>query len=166
MEKQGSVTNSGAIVQWRYAGVKPPGQAMPDGEIVDYVFRRVRDLVHESRGPKDDIIKKASWTYTTAEDVLPGTNGRDLKTGELVSKTGDLKPDGSTSSGCWIYAGVFSKGENLSKRRDSRTDPGGLSLYPNFAWTWPNNMRILYNRASCDRNGKPYPGSKPIVWWD
>jgi formate dehydrogenase major subunit len=27
-------------------------------------------------------------------------------------------------------------------------------------------MRILYNRASCDREGKPYPGSKPIVWWD
>src|SRR5262245_59693220 len=166
MEKNGSITNSGAIVQWRYAAVKPPGQALPDGEIVDYVFRRVRDLVHESREPKDDIIKKAFWTYTTAEDVLREINGRDVKSGELVSKTGDLKPDGSTSSGSWIYAGVFSKGENLSKRRDSRTDPGGLGLYPNFAWTWPNNMRILYNRASCDRNGKPYPGSKPIVWWD
>jgi len=68
--------------------------------------------------------------------------------------------------GAWIYAGVFSNGENLSKRRDSRTDPGNLGLYPNFGWTWPNNMRVLYNRASCDRNGKPYPGSKPIVWWD
>jgi formate dehydrogenase major subunit len=89
-----------------------------------------------------------------------------LKTGELVSKVGDLQPDGSTSSGVWIYAGVFSNGENLSKRRDGRTDPGGLGIYPNFGWTWPNNMRVLYNRASCDRNGKPYPGSKPIVWWD
>jgi formate dehydrogenase major subunit len=39
-------------------------------------------------------------------------------------------------------------------------------LYPNFAWTWPNNMRILYNRASCDAQGKPYPGSEPLVWWD
>ena len=76
------------------------------------------------------------------------------------------KADGSTSSGAWIYAGVFANGENLSKRRDSQTDPGGLGLYPGFGWTWPNNMRILYNRASCDRNGKPYPGSKPIVWWD
>src|SRR5205814_7733665 len=50
---------------------------------------------------------------------------------------------------------VFANGENLSKRRDSQTDPGGLGLYPGFGWTWPNNMRILYNRASCDRNGKP-----------
>ncbi len=174
MEKQGSVTNSGAMIQWRYAPVKPPGQAKPDGEIVDKVFRRVRDLLKDSTDPKDDIIKKSFWTYTTPEDVLREMSGRalrdipsaGLKAGELVSKVGDLQADGSTSSGVWIYAGVFSKGVNLSKRRDSRTDPGNLGLYPNFAWTWPNNMRVLYNRASCDRNGKPYPGSKPIVWWD
>jgi formate dehydrogenase major subunit len=174
MEKNGSVTNSGAMVQWRHAAVKPPGTALPDGEIVDYVFRRVRDMLHESRDPKDDIVKKASWTYTTAEDVLREINGRalrdlpalGLKSGELVGKTGDLQADGSTSSGCWIYAGVFSNGENLSKRRDSRTDPGGLGLHPGFGWTWPNNMRVLYNRASCDKNGKPYPNCKPIVWWD
>ncbi len=174
MEKNGSVTNSGAMVQWRHAAVKPPGQALPDGEVLDYVFRRVRDLVHESREPKDEILKRAYWTYTTAEDVLREMSGRavqdvpgtELKAGELLSKTGDLQADGSTSSGCWIYTGVFSRGENLSKRRDSRTDPGGLGMFPNFGWTWPNNMRLLYNRASCDRNGKPYPGFKPIVWWD
>jgi formate dehydrogenase major subunit len=174
MEKNGSITNSGAMVQWRYAAVKPPGTAKPDGEIVDAVFRRVRDFVHDSKEPRDEIINKAFWTYTTAEDVLREINGmavRDipaagLKKGELVSKIGDLQADGSTSSGTWIYAGVFSKGENLSKRRDSRTDPGGLALFPGFGWTWPNNMRVLYNRASCDKDGKPYPGSKPIVWWD
>src|SRR5688572_25017751 len=121
MEKNGSITNSGAMVQWRHAAVKPPGQALPDGEVLDYVFRRVRDIVHESRDPKDEIIKRAYWTYTTAEDVLREINGRalvdlpdkGLKAGELVSRTGDLEPDGSTSSGSWIYAGVFSKGENL-----------------------------------------------------
>ncbi len=174
MEKQGSITNSGAMIQWRYAPVKPPGQAKSDGEIVDMVFRRVRDLLKDSTDPKDDIVKKSFWTYTTPEDVLREMNGRalrdipaaNLKAGELVSKVGDLQADGSTMSGVWIYAGVFSKGQNLSKRRDSRTDPGGLGIYPNFAWTWPNNMRLLYNRASCDRHGKPYPGSKPIVWWD
>jgi formate dehydrogenase major subunit len=174
MEKNGSISNSGGMVQWRHAAVKPPGQARPDGEIVDFVFRRVRDLVHDSGDPKDEILKKAFWTYTTAEDVLKEINGRalvdipekGLKAGDLVRKVGDLAADGSTSSGAWIYAGVFGNGENLSKRRDSKTDPGGLGLYPGFGWTWPNNMRILYNRASCDRHGKPYPGSKPIVWWD
>jgi formate dehydrogenase major subunit len=174
MEKNGSISNSGGMVQWRHAAVKPPGQAKSDGEIVDMVFRRVRDLVHDSKDPKDEIVNKAFWTYTTAEDVLREINGRvlrdipdiGLKAGDLVRKVSDLRSDGSTSSGAWIYAGVFGNGENLSKRRDSKTDPGGLGLYPGFGWTWPNNMRILYNRASCDRNGKPYPGSKPIVWWD
>jgi formate dehydrogenase major subunit len=174
MEKNGTITNSGGLIQWRNAAVKPPGQAKPDGEIVDYIFRRVRDLVHDTRDPKDEVIRKAFWTYLSAEDVLKEMNGfalRDLpdsglKGGDLVTKVADLKPDGSTSSGAWLYAGVFAGGVNLSKRRDSTTDPGGLGIYPNFAWTWPNNMRILYNRASCDRHGKPYPGSKPIVWWD
>ncbi len=174
MEKNGTITNSGGLVQWRHAAVKPPGKALPDGEVVDYVFRRVRDLVHESRAPKDEIVKKASWTYLSAEDVLKEMNGfalRDLpdsklKAGELVTKVGDLKADGSTSAGAWLYAGVFAGGVNHSKRRDSKTDPGGLGIYPGFAWTWPNNMRVLYNRASCDRHGKPYPDSKPLVWWD
>ena len=174
MEKNGTISNSGGMVQWRHAAVKPPGQAKSDGEIVDLVFRKVRDLVKDSNEPRDEIIRKASWNYTTAEDVLREINGyalRDnpetgLKAGDLVRKVSDLRADGSTSSGAWIYAGVFANNENLSKRRDSQTDPGGLGLYPGFGWTWPNNMRILYNRASCDQNGKPYPGSKPIVWWD
>jgi len=174
MEKNGTITNSGGLVQWRHAAVKPPGNALPDGEVVDYIFRRVRDFVHESRDPRDLPIQKAAWTYLSAEDVLKEMNGfalkdqpeAKLKAGDLVAKVADLKGDGSTSSGAWLYAGVFGGGVNLSKRRDSKTDPGGLGLYPGFAWTWPNNMRVLYNRASCDRNGKPYPDSKPIVWWD
>jgi formate dehydrogenase major subunit len=174
MEKNGTISNSGGMVQWRNAAVKPPGQAKPDGEIVDLVFRKVRELVKDSTAPRDEIIQKAFWTYTSAEDVLKEINGyalRDnpetgLKKGDLVRKVSDLRADGSTSSGAWIYAGVFGNGQNLSKRRDFQTDVGGLGLYPGFGWTWPNNMRILYNRASCDRNGKPYAGSKPIVWWD
>ena len=174
MEKQGSVANSGGMVQWRYAAVKPPGEAKPDGLIFDMVFRRVRDLVAGSTAPRDVLIQKAFWQYGEAEDLLREINGRvhqdvpgtSLKKGDLLSAVSDLQADGSTSCGAWIYAGVFRGGENLTKRRDSRTDPSGLGLYPNFAWTWPNNMRILYNRASCDRHGQPYPGSKPLVWWD
>jgi formate dehydrogenase major subunit len=174
MEKNGSISNSGGMVQWRYAAVKPPGQAKPDGEIWDYVYRRVRDLVHESREPKDEILQKASWTYLSAEDVLKEINGKalvdvpaaKLKAGDMLTKIADMQPDGSTACGGWIYAGVFAGGENLSKRRDSVTDPGGLGLYPKFGWAWPNNMRVLYNRASCDKDGKPYANTKPIVWWD
>jgi formate dehydrogenase major subunit len=174
MEKNGTITNSGGMVQWRHAAVKPPGEAKPDGEIVDLIFRRVRDQIKDSTDAKDEIIRKSFWTYTSAEDVLREMNGRalrdipasNLKAGALVNRVADLQADGSTFAGSWIYAGVFGGGVNLSKRRDSSTDPGGLGLYPNFGWTWPNNKRILYNRASCDRHGKPYPDSLPIIWWD
>src|SRR6185369_3443700 len=109
MEKNGSITNSGAMVQWRHAAVKPPGMAKPDGEIVDAVFRRVRDFVHDSKEPRDEIINKAFWTYTTPEDVLREISGKalrdvpsaGLKAGDLVGKIAHLQPDGSTSSGCW-----------------------------------------------------------------
>ena len=151
MEKNGTISNSGGMVQWRHAAVKPPGQAKSDGEIVDLVFRTVRDLIKDSKEPRDEIIQKAFWNYTTAEDVLREINGyalRDnpetsLKAGDLIRKVSDLRADGSTSSGAWIYAGVFANGENLSKRRDSQKDPGGLAHYPGFGRTWPNNMRIL-----------------------
>jgi formate dehydrogenase major subunit len=174
MEKNGTISNSGGMVQWRHAAVKPPGISKPDGEIVDAVYRRVRDLVHDSKEPRDEIINKSFWTYSSAEDVLREINGKalrdvphaKLKAGDMLGKIGDMQADGSTACGTWIYAGVFAGGENLSKRRDSRTDPGGLGLYPYFGWTWPNNMRVLYNRASCDKHGNPYPNSKPIVWWD
>src|SRR5262249_42226567 len=133
MEKEGSVTNSGGLVQWRYAGVTPPGQARPDLQIIDEVFRRVRDLYKGSSDPKDAAILKANWSYqkdTLAEDVLKEINGRawkevsdkQLKEGDLVAGIGQLQADGSTSSGAWIYAGCFGRGKNLTKRRDFRAE--------------------------------------------
>src|SRR5262245_36713593 len=91
MEKNGSITNSGAMVQWRHAAVKPPGQSKPDGEIWDYVFRRVRDLVHESRETKDEVLQKADWTYLCAGDVLEEIRGRGLKDVPAAKlKAGDM----------------------------------------------------------------------------
>ena len=167
MEKNGSITNSGAMVQWRYAAVKPPGSGEArrrDRRLRVPARARPRERLDASR--RDEIIKKASWTYTNAEDVLREINGRALRDVPAANlKAGDLRqqdrrpaaPTDRRRRGCWIYAGVFSNGENLSKRRDSRTDPGGLGLYPNFGWTWPNNMRVLYNRASCDGTASPIP---------
>jgi formate dehydrogenase major subunit len=169
MEKEGTITGSGRLVQWRHAAVKPPGSAKTDLEIVDAVFRRIRDLYKGSSKAKDQPILKAVWAYPAegrAEAVLQEINGRNLATGELVKRIPDLEGDGSTSSGAWIYAGVYGGGKNLTKRRDATTDPSGLGMYPGFAWTWPGNMKVLYNRASCDASGKPWPGTKGIVWWD
>jgi len=165
MEKEGTISGSGRLVQWRYAGVQPPGQAKPDFEIIDAVFKKVRALYQGSADPKDQPILKATWNYANAEDVLKEISGKNLKTGEFIKKIPELEADGSTSSGVWIYAGVYGGGKNLTKRRDLK-DPSGLGMYPGFAWTWPGNMKVLYNRASCDANGKPWPGTKPLIWWD
>src|SRR6201995_3283556 len=65
MEKNGTITNSGGMVQWRHAAVKAPGVAKPDGEIVDQIFRRVRELAQSSTEPRDELLKKASWKYSS-----------------------------------------------------------------------------------------------------
>lgn len=169
MEKEGTISGSGRLVQWRWEAVKPPGQAKGDLEIIDTLFQEVRALYAGSGDAKDQLIQKAVWAYSKesrAEDVLKEINGKNQKTGELIGGIPELKDDGSTSSGSWIYAGVFKGGVNLSKRRDSKSDPSGLGIYPKFAWTWPGNIHVLYNRASADAAGKPRAGHKPLVWWD
>jgi formate dehydrogenase major subunit len=169
MEKEGTITGSGRLVQWRNRAVAPPGEARTDLEILDAVFRRVRKLYQGSTEEKDRILQAAVWDYggeSMAEAVLKEINGTNFRTGELVGGIGELQADGSTSSGSWIYAGVFKGGKNLSRRRDGKSDPSGLGIYPGFAWTWPGNMHVLYNRASCDRDGRPFPNTKPLVWWD
>ncbi|HVI24297.1 MAG TPA: formate dehydrogenase subunit alpha, partial [Myxococcales bacterium] len=171
MEKEGSLSNSGGLVQWRYAGVKPPGQAKPDLEVIDTVFRRVRDLYKDSTDPRDAAILNANWHYgkeSLAEDVLKEISGRawkdvpakNLEQGDLIARIRELEADGSTSSGAWIYAGCFARGKNLTKRREMRAErlrPLGIALNSDYAWTWPDNMKILYNRASCDADGQPMP---------
>jgi formate dehydrogenase major subunit len=73
--------------------------------------------------------------------------------------------DGSTSCGCWIYSGSYTEEGNMASRRDL-SDPSGLGLYPMWAWCWPLNRRILYNRASCDTKGNPWNPNRAIIKWD
>lgn len=169
MEKEGTISGSGRMVQWRYAGVAPPGEARSDLNILDALFRRVRERYTGSQEEKDQPLLRAVWDYPEegkAEAVLQEIGGYNLKTGEPVKGIGELQADGSTSSGAWIYAGVFGGGKNLSKRRDNRHDPGKLGIYPGFAWSWPGNMHVLYNRASCDEQGRPFDATRAVVWWD
>lgn len=170
LEKEGSLTNSGRMVQWRYTTLDTLGQTRSDLEIIDMIFCRIRELVAGSTDEKDQPILKANWNYVRdkhmAEQVLKEINGYHVATGQPVNGIGELKADGSTSSGNWIYAGVFANNVNLAKRDDGKNDPGGLGIYPNFRWTWPGNIHILYNRASCDKDGRPYDPAQKLVWWD
>lgn len=169
MEKDGTITGSGRLVQWRYKAIEPPGQAKSDLWILNELFKRVRNEYANSAEEKDQIFKRTVWNYPDkemSEAVLKEIGGFNFTTGQPVNGIADLQPDGTTSSGSWIYAGVFKGGKNLTKRRDNKTDPSGLGMYPNFAWTWPGNMKVLYNRASCDEKGQPFDKDRALIWWD
>ncbi len=177
LEREGSLTNSGRMVQWRYTGIEPVGQAKADLLILDLIFKKVRELYAGSTDKKDETVMKITWDYDFdhddpeerikfAEEVLREINGYNLVNGELLKGIGELKADGTTSAGNWVYPGVYANGVNLSKRKDNQSDPGGLGIYPGFAWSWPGNMHVLYNRASCDSNGVPYDDERAVVWWD
>src|ERR1700758_363046 len=181
-EKDGSMTNSARWVTWKYAAVPPPGQARLDQDIIAQIFLRVRDLYKKEGGKFPDPILNLNWAYADAahpplSQVAMELNGRalaDLKddaTGQVI-KAGQqlpgfawLKDDGTTMCGNWIYSGIWTEAGAQIQRRGTE-DPSGLGIYPNWAWSWPANRRVLYNRASCDPDGKPWDPERKQVGWN
>ncbi len=86
------------------------------------------------------------------------------KKGELAGGFAQLQADGTTSCGNWIYCQSYNEKGNLMARRGKK-DPTGLGLFPEWAWAWPVNRRIIYNRASVDPSGKPYNPKKAVIYW-
>jgi hypothetical protein len=84
----------------------------------------------------------------------PNDRTKIIPAGKQVDGFAQLKDDGSTACGCWIYSGCWTEKGNMMARRDN-TDPGDRGIAPNWAFAWPANRRVLYNRASCDPEGKP-----------
>jgi formate dehydrogenase major subunit len=72
----------------------------------------------------------------------------------------ELKADGTTSCGCWIYSGVYD-GKNKANGRAA----GGRYGH-GWGYAWPLDRRILYNRASASPDGTPWSDRKKLVWWD
>ncbi len=90
-------------------------------------------------------------------------NGWDEE-GKPLSDYKPLKADGSTASGIWLYAGVYADGVNQAARKKPRWEQDYVAA--KWAWSWPMNRRLLYNRASADPDGKPWSERKQYVWWD
>jgi formate dehydrogenase major subunit len=170
MEKEGSISNSGRWMQWRYKATNGPGEAKPDGEIMYDLFKKVRALYEKSKGAFPDPILNLKWDYETnghfdVHKVAKEINGYDLSTGKLMASFGGLKDDGTTSSGNWLYCASYTEAGNMAARR-KKTDPTGLGLYPEWSWCWPVNRRIIYNRASVDLDGNPRNPKRPLLKWD
>ena len=172
MEKEGSITNSGRWSQWRYKAVDPPGDARPDGEIMNSLYRRLKllyEVAEEDEAVLPDPITRLKWDYGDDENVdihavAKEINGYDLTTGKLLPSFGACKDDGTTSSGNWLYCASYTEAGNMAARRNGY-DPSGIGLYSEWSWCWPVNRRIIYNRASVDLNGSPWDRDHPVVKW-
>ncbi|GIN62719.1 formate dehydrogenase-N subunit alpha [Robertmurraya siralis] len=169
-EKEGSITNSGRWMQYRWRAIKPKGKSKADLEIIHLLARRLKKLYKGNFTPVAQSISALSWNYGEGDHpeidlVCREINGYDMKTNQLVSGFAGLADDGSTCSGNWIYCGYYpEKGKNLAKRRDNKDT--GMGNYLNWSYAWPMNRRNLYNRASCDSSGKPWSQEKVSIYWD
>jgi len=171
-EKDGSFTNTQRLLQWHHKAIEPPGDCRSELDFIFKLGQRLKELYANSTDPKDRPIQHVTWDYPTkgpteepdAEAVLQEINGWTVSGRKLVDGFTDLKDDGSTACGCWIYSGCYKDGINQPARRK----PHWLQTWvaPEWGWSWPHNRRMLYNRASADPEGKPWSERKRYVWWD
>lgn len=173
-EKDGSFTQTQRMLQWHHKAVDPPGDCRSELHFFYQLGLKIKELLKDSKNPRDYPIRDLTWDYPTtkngepvAEAVLKEINGSHLageKKGKLLASYTEMKPDGSTSGGCWIYTGVFADGINHAAKRKPGQDQSWVA--PDWGWVWPANRRILYNRASADPDGKPWSERKAYIWWD
>lgn len=170
VEKSGTFTQTQRMLQWRDQAVEPAGDQRSELWFFHNLCLRLKARLAGSTDERDRPLLDLAWDYAaegdepSAADVLRHINGIDLGTGRTVSGYADLKADGSTSCGCWIYSGVYADEVNQARRRTPRFKCGPYD--PEWGWTWPMNRRVLYNRASADLQGRPWSERKALVWWD
>jgi formate dehydrogenase major subunit len=182
-EKEGSLTNTQRLLQWHDKAIDPPRDCRSDLWFVYHLGLRLREMYRGSTAARDQGLLNLTWNYdrdepetlpdgTTsritdepdAEKVLKEINGYYVADGRQVSGFSDLKEDGSTACGCWIYSGVFPD-HDRNRARSRVRDPEKYTN-PDWGFAWPHNRRMLYNRASADPEGRPWSERKKYVWWD
>ena len=175
VEKDGTFTNTQRLLQWHERAVWPEGDQRSDLWFCYHLLRRIRDKLaadpDAAADPRNAAIFSMTWDYPTegeiaepdADAVLREINGWHSD-GTPLSGYPELTDDGSTACGCWIYCGCYADGVNQTARRTPRTEMGPIAAQ--WAWAWPDNRRVLYNRASADPDGNPWSERKRLVWWD
>jgi formate dehydrogenase major subunit len=181
-EEEGALVNSARWLQWHWKGVEAPGEARSDIEIMSALFLRLRDLYRKDGGKFPDPVVNVSWPYLVPESPSPtelakeysgkalvdlgDATGKVLRpAGEQLAGFAELRDDGSTSCGCWIFSGAWTAAGNQMARRDN-SDPTGVGQTLGWSWAWPANRRVLYNRASADLEGKPFNPKRALISWN
>jgi formate dehydrogenase major subunit len=183
VEKNGTFTNTERLLQWHEKAVDPPGDCRSDLWFIYHLGRRLKEMYADSTLERDAPIRNLTWNYgriapeqlpdgspsriadePDAEAILREISGRRVSDGAQVAGFSDLREDGSTECGGWIYSGVCPDATtNLARSRDPAIVG---SAYPRWGFAWPANRRVLYNRASADPEGRPWSERKKLIWWD
>jgi formate dehydrogenase major subunit len=183
-EDTGSLVNSGRWLQWHWAGGTPPGEAKSDVWIMAQLGQRLNALYQKEGGAFPDPIVNLTWNYKDPGDPTPEELARELngsvledvpdpndatkmilQKGKQLASFATMRDDGTTACGCWIYSGCFNEAGNNMARRDN-SDPADLGTFSKWAWSWPVNRRIIYNRASADLSGKPWDPTRKLMEWN
>jgi formate dehydrogenase major subunit len=183
-EDEGSLSNSSRWLQWHWPAQPPPFEARSDIDIIAALHKRMRDLYQQEGGAFPEPILNLNWPYQNPESPRPDEIAREINgyavdnipdptdpartlipTGRQLDSFAQLRDDGKTASGCWIYSGCFTEQGNMMARRDT-SDPDNRGIAPHWAWAWPANRRVLYNRASADPDGNPWSETKKLIWWN
>ncbi len=188
-EKEGAFTNTQRLLQWREKAVNPPGDCRSEGWFMHHLALRLIAKAKQSNDPIDEPLRALDWWYPEdehrepkMESVLAEINGWQTEPqpgadgvlfggvdregrphhGPQLDGFPDLKDDGSTTCGCWIYSGVFGRdGMNKANVRKPKDYLGH-----GWGFSWPSDRRIIYNRASARPDGSPWSERKKLVWWD
>ena len=169
-EKEGTFTNTQRLLQFHEKGPEPPGDSRGEVWFMYHLGRRLKAKAAKDPRPRNAPLNALTWDYTVrgphaepdAEEIMMEVNGWTVADHKLVSGYRDLKADGSTACGCWIYSGCFpDRGKNMANAREPR------DLYGHgWGYAWPSDRRIIYNRASARPDGKPWSERKKLIWWD
>jgi formate dehydrogenase major subunit len=169
-EKEGTFTNTQRLLQWREKAVEPPGDSRSENWFMYHLGVLLKEKARKDSRPRNDGLRALSWNYRVegphqepnAEEILQEINGYAVADRKLVSGYTDLKNDGSTACGCWIYAGVFPSPERNRANERAAKDFHGHG----WGWAWPMDRRVIYNRASARPDGSPWSEKKKLIWWD
>ena len=168
-EKKGSFTNTQRLLQWHEKAVDPPGDARSEPWFIYHLGRRLKERARLAGGRCNEGLNALWWDYRTegkqrdpsVEQVLQEINGWRTTDRHLLDTYTELKADGSTACGAWIYSGVYAGGINRAAKRE----PHGRYGH-GWGFAWPSDRRVIYNRCSARPDGRPWSNRKALVWWD
>lgn len=173
-EKEGTFTNTHRLLQWHDKIIDAPGDNRSELWFMYHLGKRLKEMYVDSTSERDAAIRNLTWDYRVkgerqdpaAEDVLKEMNGYTWPERKQVGSYKELKDDGSTACGAWIYSGVYPEEDHNQARSRTPDKPDGPGTHLNWGFAWPSNRRTLYNRASADPEGKPWSERKKLAWWD